>query len=74
MKTDAIQSRVRSAMLVSDCWWQSWLQNRDSNLASKRRLALYSKARAAVVHDRVLNYAANPQGRDARILMTGGSP
>lgn len=53
--TMAIQFWVVSALYVSESNWLSWLYRHDSPYASVRRHANACRARAMVIHDRVLN-------------------
>lgn len=50
-----IPKNVDSAYYISECWHNSYLQRYFTENKIYKRLGLYSRLRAAIVHDRVLN-------------------
>lgn len=44
-----------AALYMSENWHTLWLEHKDSRDRRFRRLAIYGRARAAVLFDRVLN-------------------
>lgn len=44
-----------AALYMSDSWYWAWLDYKDSKYRFERQFAIYGRARAVVVFDRVLN-------------------
>lgn len=53
---------IVSALYTSECHWLAWLYNHDSKLGRLRRYANAARAKAMVVHDRVLNGDTSQSG------------